>query len=70
MQDFKIQIYTENKLKQDYTPQNIIAKSQSLKGVLEPFSRDRNLGLLQRAGFKDIMSVYKFICFEDFLAIK
>ena len=69
-QDYMNQIYTEYKLKQDYTPQNIIAKSQSLKGVLEPFSRDGNLGLLQRAGFKDIMSVYKFICFEGFLAIK
>lgn len=69
-QDYMNQIYTEYKLEQEYTPQNIIAKSQSLKGVLEPFSRDGNLGLLQRAGFKDIMSVYKFICFEGFLAIK
>ena len=69
-QDYMNQIYTEYKIKKEYTPQNIIAKSQSLKGVLEPFSRDGNLGLLQRAGFKDIMSVYKFICFEGFLAIK
>ena len=69
-QDYMNQIYTEYKIKKNYTPQNIIAKSQSLKGVLEPFSQDGNLGLLQRAGFKDIMSVYKFICFEGFLAIK
>ena len=69
-QDYMNQIYTEYKIKKEYTPQNIIAKSQSLKGVLEPFSREGNLGLLQRAGFTDIMSVYKFICFEGFLAIK
>ncbi len=69
-QDYMNQIYTEYKIKRGYTPQNIISKSQSLKGVLEPFSQDGNLGLLQRAGFKDIMSVYKFICFEGYLAIK
>ncbi len=69
-QDYMNQIYTEYKIKKEYTPQNIIAKSQSLKGILEPFSGEGNIGLLQRAGFKDIMSVYKFICFEGFLAIK
>ena len=47
-----------------------LAKARSLKGVLEPFSREGNLGLMQRAGFVDIMSVFKYVCFEGFLAIK
>ena len=29
-----------------------------------------NLDLLKRAGFVDIMTVFKYICFEGFLAIK
>ena len=47
-----------------------IAKARSLKGVLEPFSTAGNLGLMERAGFVDIMSVFKYVCFEGFLAIK
>ena len=47
-----------------------MAKSNSLKGVLEPFSTSGNLSLLKRAGFKDIMTVFKYGCFEGFLAIK
>ena len=69
-QDYMTQMYTEYKIKQDYTPDNIISKAQSLKGVLEPFSHSGNIDLLKRAGFKDIMTIYKYICFEGFLAIK
>ena len=38
--------------------------------MLEPFSTNGNIEMLQRAGFKDIMSVMKWVCFEGFLAIK
>ncbi|WP_320663912.1 methyltransferase domain-containing protein [Prochlorococcus sp. MIT 1223] len=69
-QDYMTQIYTEYKVKQNYTAENILSKAQSLKGVLEPFSHKGNMDLLKRAGFKDVMSIYKFICFEGFLAIK
>jgi len=64
------QMYVEYKLNQGYTPENIIAKSRSLKGVLEPFSSLGNRGLLERAGFVDICTVYKNLCFEGVLAIK
>ncbi|MEK7298654.1 MAG: methyltransferase, partial [Candidatus Margulisiibacteriota bacterium] len=43
---------------------------EQLKGVLEPFSTQGNLDLLKRAGFVDVTSVMKYICFEGFLAIK
>ena len=45
-------------------------KTRSLKSVLEPFSTLGNLGLLKRAGFKDIVTIQKYICFEGLLAIK
>jgi tRNA (cmo5U34)-methyltransferase len=69
-QDITAGLYTDFKLSQGYTPEEIVGKTQSLKGILEPFSTQGNLDLLRRAGFVDIISVLKFVCFEGFLAIK
>ncbi len=69
-QDMMQTLYTDYKLDQGYRPDEIIAKTKSLKGVLEPFSTQGNLDLLKRAGFVDIMTIFKYICFEGFLAIK
>lgn len=69
-QDISTALYTDFKLEQGFTKEEILDKTRSLKGVLEPFSTQGNLDLLQRAGFVDIMSVMKYICFEGFLAIK
>ena len=69
-QDMMSLIYNEYKFSQGYTPHEVITKSKSLKGVLEPFSSQGNIDLASRAGFKDVMSIFKYICFEGFLAIK
>lgn len=69
-QDIMSQLYVDYKIEQGYTPGDIIGKSRSLKRVLEPFSTDGNLDLLRRAGFVDVMTVQKYLCFEGFLAIK
>lgn len=69
-QDMTNQIYTEIKIENGFSDSEIINKSRSLKGVMEPFSSDANIKLAKRAGFKDVMSVFKYINFEGFLAIK
>jgi tRNA (cmo5U34)-methyltransferase len=69
-QDIMSSIYTDFKLDNGYTSEEIVAKSRSLKGVLEPFSTKGNMDLLSRAGFVDIMTIMKYVCFEGFLAIK
>lgn len=69
-QDYMNQIYSDLKQEAGFSEEEIINKAQSLKGVLEPFSSAGNLGLMQRAGFRDIMSIYKWVCFEGWLAIK
>jgi len=69
-QDMMSQIYLEYKEDRNFTPKEILNKSKSLKGVMEPFSTSANLQLIKRAGFKDYMTVFKFLCFEGFLAIK
>lgn len=69
-QDMMTTIYTDYKLDRGYTCEEIVAKSRSLKGILEPFSTQGNIDLLKRAGFVDIMTIMKYVCFEGFLAIK
>ena len=69
-QDYATQIYTDLKSDRGYSDTEILGKARSLKGVLEPFSTNGNLEMLQRAGFKDVMTVMKWVCFEGFLAIK
>lgn len=69
-QDMMTALYTDFKLEQGYSAGEIVGKTKSLKGVLEPFSTQGNLDMLKRAGFEDVTSVMKYVSFEGFLAIK
>lgn len=69
-QDYMSQLYVDFKLKNGYDEKEIVGKTRSLKGVLEPFSTNGNIDMLKRAGFQDVMSIQKWVCFEGFLAIK
>lgn len=69
-QDMASSLYNDFKLQNGFSPEEIFNKTQSLKGVLEPFSTQGNLDLLSRAGFLDVTSIMKYVCFEGFLAIK
>jgi tRNA (cmo5U34)-methyltransferase len=69
-QDILTSLYTDYKLRRGFSPETIIAKSRSLKGVLEPFSLEGNIDLLKRAGFNDINLLQKYICFDGFIGIK
>jgi len=69
-QDIINTLYLDHKLEQGYSGENIVSKMMSLKGILEPFSTQGNIDMLKRAGFVDIVSVQKYLCFEGLLAIK
>ena len=69
-QDIVSSLYNDFKLANGFTSEEIISKSRSLKGVLEPFSTQGNIDLMKRSGFEDITTVQKYLCFEGFLAIK
>tara|TARA_B100001173_G_C15889263_1_gene504889 strand:+ start:57 stop:776 length:720 start_codon:yes stop_codon:yes gene_type:complete len=69
-QDIMSQIYINFKLDRNFSSDEIINKSNSLKGVLEPYSTNENFLFLKRAGFKDYMTIFKCITFEGFLVIK
>ncbi len=69
-QDIMNQVYIDFKKDMKFSDKEIVNKSRSLKGVMEPFSSQGNIDLLKRAGFKDILTVFKYGFFEGFLAIK
>ena len=69
-QDLAVQIYNNFKIDQNFSAEEIMQKSLSLQGVLEPFSTNENFRMLKSANFKDYMSIMKYICFEGFMAIK
>ncbi len=69
-QDFSTQSYQEFKINNGYSISEIMSKSRSLKGVLEPFTANANEEFLRRAGFKDFETIFKSFCFQGWLAIK
>ena len=69
-QDYATQSYNEFKLNNGYSQSEILSKSRSLKGVLEPFSAKGNEDYMIRSGFKDIEVIFKSYCFQGWLAIK
>ena len=69
-QDIWTAIYSDFKLEQGYSPKEIMNKSRSLKGILEPFSMKGNLDMLKRAGFVDIATIFKYVPFAGFISIK
>lgn len=69
-QDIMVSLYNDFKSRNGFSAEEILNKSRSLKGVLEPFSTSGNVGLMERAGFVDILPIMKYVCFEGYLAIK
>lgn len=69
-QDIFSTLYSEFKLTNGYNPEQILSKTLSLKGVLEPFTHSANVEFLKRAGFVDIMCFQKYLTFEGLIAIK
>lgn len=69
-QDMMTALYEDYKKSQGYSDEEILTKARSLRGVLDPYTSEANLGYLKRAGFVDVLSIMKYVCFEGVLAIK
>ena len=69
-QDYMTQVYNDFKLRNGYDINEIFKKTESLRGILEPFSEKGNIDLIKRAGFKDYTTIYHNICFKGWLIIK
>ena len=69
-QDMFTQLYNEYKIEEGFTEKEILNKSKSIRGFLEPFTESENFNFLKRAGFKDYVTIFKYYSFQGFLAIK
>ncbi len=69
-QDILNFLYFDFKKKQKLSDKEILNKEKSLRGVMEPFTINANFDFLKRAGFRDIMPIYQYLCFVGILAIK
>ena len=69
-QDMFNLIYQDFKLSKGLSEEEIVNKSRSLKGVMEPFSDSGNLAILKRSGFSDITGIFQWMCFKGYLIIK
>ncbi len=69
-QDMFTQLYNEYKSDVGFTEKEILNKSKSIRGYLEPFTEKENINFLKRAGFKDFVTIFKYYSFQGFLAIK
>lgn len=70
VQDMLGQLYSDFKLEQGFSPDEVINKAKSLQGIVDPRSSDWNKALLQRSGFGIVESIFRNHCFEGYLAIK
>ena len=69
-QDIFTQLYNEYKSDVGFSEKEILDKSKSIRGYLEPFTEKENFNFLKRAGFKDYVTVFKYYSFQGFIAIK
>jgi len=69
-QDIFSQLYNDFKIENGFTEKEILNKSKSIRGFLEPFTESENFRFLKRAGFKDFVTIFKYYSFQGFLAIK
>ncbi len=69
-QDYMTQVYNDFKVRNGYSIEEVYKKTESIRGVLEPFSESGNIDLFKRAGFKDFTTIYHNICFRGWLLIK
>ncbi len=63
-------LYNKFKVEQGLTADQIISKTNSLIGVLDPYTQEQNFAMLREGGFSQIGCIYKNLCFEGYLGIK
>lgn len=69
-QDIFTYLLNQYKLDKNFTHQEILSKSLSLTGRMEPFSDYGNRQILEKGGFSDIEVIFRFINFQGYLCIK
>ena len=64
------ELYWDFKRRQGFTPEQVIEKANSIRGVLKPLSTDENIELLKQTGYSRIEVFFKWYNWAGFLAVK
>ena len=65
-----IDYYLQSKKKQGYSEFEITKKREALENVLVPYTERENKKMLRDSGFKSIETLFKWVNFATFIAIK
>lgn len=63
-------LYETFKLRNQFSPEEIISKSHSLKSILETLTLEENLAMLRSAGFKRMVPIMQYLCFQGLVCFK
>jgi tRNA (cmo5U34)-methyltransferase len=69
-EDIWTELYWDFKRRQGLTPEQILEKANSIRGVLKPLTSEENRDLLFQTGFSPVEVFFKWYNWAGFLAVK
>lgn len=69
-EDMWTELYWDFKRRQGLSPEQVLEKAGSLRGVLNPLTLEENLRLLRQSGFSHVEPFFKWYNWTGFVAIK
>jgi len=69
-EDMWTELYWDFKRRQGFTPEQIIEKANSIRGVMKPLTTEENLDLLWQSGYSRVDICFKWYNWAAILAIK
>jgi tRNA (cmo5U34)-methyltransferase len=69
-EDIWTELYWDFKRRQGLTPEQILEKANSIRGVLKPLTADENIDLLWQTGYSRVEVFFKWYNWAGFLAVK
>ena len=69
-EDMWTELYWDFKRRQGFTPEQIVEKANSIRGVMKPLTSDENIDLLWQAGYSRVDVFFKWYNWAGVLGIK
>ena len=69
-EDMWTELYWDFKRRQGLTPEQILEKANSIRGVLKPLTTEENMDLFWQTGYSRVEAFFKWYNWAGFLAIK
>ena len=69
-EDMWTELYWDFKRRQGFTPEQILEKANSIRGVMKPLTIEENLDILWQTGYRRVDIFFKWYNWAGILAIK